>query len=244
MALLRVEKYGDIYRLLKMSAKKSSDRTYVLSEDPHSGGERFANNIARARGKILEYGYCNSWEYFCTLTLDGAKNDRYDLKTYVKDLGIWINSYNRKYGCKLKYLLIPEQHKDGAYHMHGLLSGVSAQSLVRNEYNYLDIPFYRKRFGYISLSRLKSKDNAVSYITKYISKGMSQTEIESGYHLFYASRGLAVKEIISEYFVPDDFSMVYENDYCGISWLDNELMIAEGLANVEKFGMIRSVENA
>lgn len=36
----------------------------------------------------------------------------YDIDGYVRDLGVWIGNYNKKYGVKLRYVLIPEQHKD------------------------------------------------------------------------------------------------------------------------------------
>ena len=221
MSILRIEKYGDQYRLLKMPSRAKKERMFSDNPERSTPDERFPNNVARARSKVLEYGYCNKWEYFCTLTLDGSLRDRYDLPEFVKALGRWISRYNRKYRCSLKYLLIPEQHKDGAYHMHGLLSGVSPDSLERNEYGYLDLPFYRLQFGYISLSKLKDKDKAVSYITKYISKGFAQTEIESGKHLYYVSKKLDTKLLLFESYILDTFPMDFENEYCGISWRGN-----------------------
>lgn len=221
MSILKVEKYGEQFRIIKFPSRAPKEHLFVPDEQPRErepNGERFPNNVARARGKVIEYGYCNKWEFFCTLTVDGALRDRYDLPEYVKALGRWVSRYNRKYGAKLRYLLIPEQHKDGAYHMHGLLAGVSPASLTRNEHGYLDLPFYRLQFGYISLSKLRDKDKAVSYITKYISKGFAQTDIEGGKHLYYVSKNLDKKVLLLQSYVVDDFPMDYENDYCGISW--------------------------
>lgn len=223
---LFVEQYGDRYRLLKIEPRygvKKKEHLFDPSEDVHSlsareVSEKLDNNISRARSRILELGYCNKWEYFCTLTLDGQKRDRYDLDGFVKKLGEWIAHYNRKYGVKLKYLLIPEQHKDGAYHMHGLMSGVSPDSLIKNKFGYLDMPFYAQRFGFISLDPIRDEDKTVSYITKYITKDASATNVEVGRHLFYASRGLSGKRRIAVFDVPKSYKMDFENEWVGISW--------------------------
>ena len=238
---LFVEKYGEKYRLLKMPYRfgTSKERMFNNSEDESTPSEReqsekLDNNISRARSRILELGYSNKWEYFCTLTLDGAKRDRYDLNGFVRALGKWIGHYNRKFSCKLKYLLIPEQHKDGAYHMHGLLSGVSSDSLVKNEYNFLDIPFYRERFGFISLDPIRDENKTVSYITKYITKDAAKTSVAAGNHLFYASRGLEGKQRIAAFDVPENFKMDFENEYCGITWLRPEQNIEDIVLDIIK----------
>lgn len=220
MAVLIVEQYGDRYRLLKLPYPVKKERMFASPDTAAeaSASARLANNVSRAKGKVLEYGYCNQWDYFVTLTLDGALRDRFDLPSFVKALGVWVGNYNKRFGTKLRYILIPEQHKDGAYHMHGLFSGVAADSLCKNEYGYLDMPYYRKHFGYISLDKLRNKDKAVSYITKYISKGFAQTDIESGKHLYYVSKNLDTKCRIWQCQVENSYKMDFENEYCGISW--------------------------
>lgn len=229
MAKIFVEQYGNRFRLLKLPYRlpKQKEQTFYQAEqldtDEECQAGRLDNNISRARSRILELGYSNKWEYFCTLTLDGAKRDRYDLNGFVRKLGEWVRHYNRKYSCKLKYLLIPEQHKDGAYHMHGLMSGVSSDSLTRNKYGYLDMPFYAERFGYISLDPIRDADRTVSYITKYISKDTASTEIAAGNHLYYASHGLNGKNRIAVFDVPNDFKMDFENDFCGITWVKGDI---------------------
>lgn len=227
MAVLYIEAFGNRWRLLKMPKKAKKLFASPEAAAQAAEAERLTNNIVRARSRVLELGYCNKWEFFCTLTLDGSLRDRYDLPAFVKALGVWIGNYNKRYNTHLRYILIPEQHKDGAYHMHGLLSGVAASSLCKNEHGYLDMPYYRKHFGYISLDRLRSKDKAVSYITKYISKGFSQTDIKSGKHLFYASKKLDGKVRVWEMDVPEDFKMDFENDFCGISWMPENWRIED-----------------
>lgn len=194
------------------------ERVFETRDQKASEAERCA--IVRARSKVRELAFCNDWEYFFTGTIDGDKQDRYDLPGYIKDLGVWIGNYNKKYKTKLQYLLIPEQHKDGAYHIHGLLNGVAPQSLAKNEYNFLDVPYYRERFGFLSLSPIKSHEKVCSYVTKYITKEQGQTNIGFGKHRYYASRGLQKSVKMAGYWMEsedfDKLGRVYWNDFVGI----------------------------
>lgn len=202
------------------------------SENGHGENFKFQSNIARARTSIREIALCNPWEYFVTLTLDGNKENRYDLRTYVRDLGFWIWNYNKKFGCKLQYLLIPEQHKDGAWHMHGLFHDVASASLVVNSHGYFDIPYYRERFGFISLSRIRDNDRCASYITKYVTKDCGNG-IDKDKHLYYHSRGLQKAETIGEYVIrsaPDD---VYFNDFVGVQYLGSDDELCNVLNSLE-----------
>lgn len=197
---------------------------------PADVSEKLANNISRARGRVQEIALCNEWEWFATFTLDDAKQDRFCLRQYVHDLGVWIGNYNRKYGTRLQYIIIPEQHKDGAWHAHGLLHGVSADSLAVNEYGYMDMPYYRNRFGYISLSKIKDTHAVARYVTKYISKDIAARKGATDEHLFYSSHGLRGREQLLQVVSapePADGNGIYKNDYIISAYYNSE---AEALA--------------
>ena len=194
-------------------------RADEMNEEKAEESKRVA--IVRARASVRELALCNDWEYFFTGTLDSAKQDRFNLPKWVKDLGVWIGNYNKKYQTKLHYLLIPEQHKDGAYHVHGLLSGISPDSLAPNEYGYLEMPYYRRRFGFMSLSPIKNKMRVSSYVTKYITKDQDTTDIGFGKHRYYASRGLQHKERLGAFWANDkDYNWEWENDFVKQTTLD------------------------
>ena len=150
---------------------------------------KLACNLIRAKNLVKEYGLCNPWDFFVTLTLDKEKYDRYDLKKYKHDLSQFLNNYNRN-GRAVKYLLIPEMHKDGAWHMHGLLYGIPPEDLYINDYGYMVWKPYQDKFGYISMSPIEDIERCSSYITKYISKDLSNSITELNAHLYYASQGL------------------------------------------------------
>lgn len=228
-----VKQYGDVYKI-----------TYLLHENkdvplPHvvdTSVGKSDSNISRARSRIRELSLCNSWEWFVTLTLSAYKHDRYDIDGFVHDLGVWIGNYNKKYGVKLRYLLIPEQHKDGAWHMHGLFHGVADNSLILNQHGYWDMPYYAARFGYISLAPIRDKNKCSSYITKYVSKSLNCTDIKKHKHMFYSSRGLEGAELIHEDMCKDIPEGVWKNDFVGIEWLSSFDEVESRLSQLGQIG--------
>lgn len=196
--------------------------------------EKLDNHISRAKNKIFEYAVANEFDYFLTLTLDKDKYNRYDLGKYIKDLGQMIRDYRKKTGANIQYLLIPEPHKNGAWHMHGLIKGIPQEDLTKNKNGYLDWSPYSKKFGYCSIDPVRSQEAISKYITKYISKALqADLKREKEKKLYYVTRGLKtaikVKEgtLNGELNAPFD----YENDYIktkmlnGLEYLrlDNQL---------------------
>ncbi len=126
----------------------------------------------RAKNKIFDIAFINSdlWKYFVTLTLDKEKIDRYDKKEINKKLKKWLDNLVQR--SNLNYLIIPEYHKDGAIHFHGLFSGDLRLSYVgldkkgRKMYN-----LNSWRYGFSTVIALDDNRSAVSsYITKYVTK--------------------------------------------------------------------------
>lgn len=153
--------------------------------------EKLANNLSRAKQIVKELSLCNSWDWWCTFTLDPKKYNRYDLNVWQKDFSKFLNNYNR---CleeyRIKYLLVPEQHKDGAWHMHGFIKGIKPQDLYINKNGYLTWKQYEKKFGYISMDKVKDQDKASSYILKYMTKDIDKNVTGLHRHMYYCSKGL------------------------------------------------------
>lgn len=203
------------------------------SGDVTSYVEKLESSISRARQKVFEYAYCNDWDWFVTMTLDPQKYDRYNLDKFHKDLTQWLRDYGRyKVHQKIAFLLVPERHKDGAWHIHGLLSGVPESVLAPFEKgtplygtDYLNWPDYAKKFGFCSVGRVKNHEAVSGYITKYITKDMARLNNEVGAHLYYCSRGLKTAERFADGWVyagaginmtPD-----YQGEYCMVKWFDS-----------------------
>jgi hypothetical protein len=200
-----IKQYGssDLYAVTKFHRRlvptliRSESKTY---------DDKLDNSISRARSMVKSYGFSNPWSYFCTLTLDSAKYDRHDLDKFRSDLTQWVRDERKRYAAlypdhdsRLSFLLIPERHKDGAWHIHGFLDGIPAPELspfdprlhplklVRG--GYLNWPRYAKKFGFCSLGRIRDKTAAVLYAIKYILKDLDACR-DKGRHLYMASRPL------------------------------------------------------
>lgn len=186
--------------------------------------EKLTNNLSRAKAKVFEYSMCNRFDYFVTLTINQEKYNRYDLKTYYKDFGYFLKNYNRKYKTKVQYIFIPEQHEDGAWHMHGLIKGIPKEHLTINEHGYLDWFHYRDNFGYVSIDHIHNQDACSKYITKYVCKDLAKSIKDLGAHLFYNSKGLNKSIEIKKGSLSDNSETFdFECEYVKIKWLDNEL---------------------
>jgi len=191
--------------------------------------EKLPENVRRAKSKVFELAICNDFDFFCTLTFSPDKvKDRYDLEACMKSFSKWRNNYNnRREGANVKNLLIPEEHKDGAWHLHGLISGIPKSDLrefhlnehlpqkIRRElskgHQVFQWTAYDKKFGYCTLSPVRSKDAVAKYITKYITKELGFSVKALNAHLYYRSQGLKEKDLI--YSAPD--IDLHDPDYDG-----------------------------
>lgn len=79
----------------------------------------WAKSYNRARQACFDYLMCNpELDTFLTFTVDPAKFDRFDYDEICKYLSRWLDNRVRRKG--LMYILVPERHKNGAIHFHGL----------------------------------------------------------------------------------------------------------------------------
>lgn len=209
--------------------------------------EKLENNIARARSKIFEYALCNPWNWFCTFTLNKEKYNRYALEKFRKDFSQYIRDYNKKNNLHIKYLVIPETHEDGAWHMHGFLMGLPvnhlrAFTLEEHLPNYIrkkllagqevyDWMPYRSKFGFTDLEPIRNRDACSRYVTKYISKELAIDINEVGAHLYYCSQGLEKSLLMKRGSLNCEFSNPdFENDYVKIKWFkDIDINVLEDM---------------
>lgn len=185
---------------------------------------RAINNISRSRSRVRELALCNSWEWFFTLTVAPEKGIRYNLSDVQRKASDTFANFNKKYNSKAKYLLVPEQHKDGAWHIHGLLFGVPDKAIEQSPASkkYLHIPYLASSIGFNSIDKIKDNIRCAYYITKYISKDMTGDNIGKYKRLFWASRGLQSKELFLAGEMLKEQTFDYENDFVKIKEFDEE----------------------
>lgn len=226
-----VKRYGNEYKITYFEKGFNYTAFDVPSDTPtqiekfvsDDDKERLSNNLSRAKARIFELASCNEWDYFVTLTLN-PEYDRTDLSAWRKSFTQWVRDLRKK-GQDIRYLLVPEQHKSGEWHMHGFFSGLSgvsdfAESDIGNAETpqkskelkaadlnakgYKNWHAYSEKYGYCSLAPLRDHQAAARYITKYITKSAADVALGGGAHLFYASKGLNGARLVSYGATDDD----------------------------------------
>ena len=248
MDYYNIKEYNkDLYKIIycKLPVKRAGFENKANFKRPRDVNDsKLSNNVTRARTKVFDLAICNDFEYFITLTINKEKLDRYELKEYIKKLGQFIRNYRRDYEADIQYLLIPEKHKDGAWHMHGLIKGIPKEQLKlftledklpyrlrelikegRKIYNWEK---YAEKFGWCTLETVRNQEAVSKYITKYVRKSFDTdrgiTEKES--KLYYCSRGLRrpqkKKEGTLNGYQLDKIPFKYENDYVRTGFLTGQ----------------------
>lgn len=249
--VLTVKKFGSVYKAFHMRKKRisgfeKSDRDKsVLSVKPNYSKsviypEKLDNNISRARSAVWTLIQSNNFDYFITLTFDSSKViNRHDRKSLIKSVCRFFNNYAKNRNIpSLKYILIPEFHKDGAIHLHGVISGIRETDLFINEHGYLDWKQYHEKFGFINIENMHNKSATASYVTKYISKDLAKG-INKGEHLYYCSKRLSRGEKVLEIKNVDpstlDFEFISDDSFYRCSSFDDIDILSGFLSNMTLF---------
>lgn len=146
-------------------------------------GDDMARSMRRARAQLRRLALANRFDYFVTLTLDPEKIDRYDGAAVVKALGQWCDNMVRRHG--LRYILVPERHKDGAFHFHGFMAGEGLKA-VDSGVKWDGRPVYNLpqwTLGFTTAQQLYGTYSAaVGYCCKYIGKQQGERPLGRWYY--------------------------------------------------------------
>ena len=226
---IKIIKYNDnCYKLIqfKNAVKKSGfekDKTFEYEFENLDSNETTENQIeeylrqslSRTKRVIKEYALCNEFEYFATLTFDRKKINSSELENIKKNIGHWLNNYKNRVNKNLKYVLIPELHKDKRhFHFHALISGIEDIKEFRKStlgvmrYNWVA---WEEKYGFNSLEKIKNTAKVSNYITKYITKELITTPHKQRY---LVSKGLKKPETFFELDnYTNEIPFEFENEY-------------------------------
>lgn len=87
---------NQIFKVVKFKCTEIPLKLHDDTDSQKHYSEKLDNSVSRTRRLILEKALCNPWEWFCTLTLDKAKYDRFNLPAYYKDLSQWLRDQRKK----------------------------------------------------------------------------------------------------------------------------------------------------
>ena len=165
---------------IKRNKREVNEKDYVPS----------ITSLGRTKTLIRDIVQCNDFELFCTFTFDPDKvYDRFNLSCCWHRLQVWLRHQKEK-SPDFKYLFIPEQHKSGAWHFHGLMSnykGSLRDSKHKSSSGYKVYNITSYRGGFSTAVYIENSDAVCNYVLKYITKDFIKTFNQ---RRFFCSRNL------------------------------------------------------
>ena len=201
-----VTKYGNY----KVKPRKTEFGSPKLDNEEKETKEqrekRRSRQAFRMKRKIKNYILANDFDLFWTLTLDDTKVNAYDFQLARKELQKWLKYLREKYG-RFDYLFLPEAHKSGRFHFHGVTgqmfpiltearSAKTGRLLKKKGLQIYNAENWSN--GFNTVSKIASKDKASNYITKYITKDFMQIPRLYKQPSYLVSRGLKSPNILYE----------------------------------------------
>ena len=146
-------------------------------------GEDALRSMRRARANLRRLALANHFKWFVTLTLDKEKIDRYDGEAITKRLNQWCSNMVKRHG--LAYVLVPEQHKDGAWHFHGFFTdcvkAVDSGHKDKQGHPVYNLPQWGNGFS-TAIELYGEYSGAVAYVCIYIGKQQGQRPLGRWYY--------------------------------------------------------------
>lgn len=172
--------------------------------DKHQESVRCSVN--RTIKKIYDIGRSNVWDYFLTFTFNPDKVDSFDYSAVSKKLINWLKIVRRK--CPdMVYLVVPEMHKSGRYHFHGLFANIDALTFFdsgkRTDRGQVVYNLVEYNLGFSTAINVDGSSAIVSYLTKYITKDLAESTF--GKKRYWSSRNVKLPEVLEH--VTDDTYM-------------------------------------
>lgn len=163
----------------------------------------------RARVNVFDLAICNQFDLFCTFTYDPAQFDRTSYDETYGALKTWLSNRVQRRG--LKYVAVPEYHRDGeAIHFH-MLCNSEAVDLVDSGHRragkkVYNIPSWT--FGF-STAQFITGERSVDFVSKYVSKYMTKSNGRKIGGRYYLSGGDLIRPT---YIYGDTLEDLYPGD--------------------------------
>ena len=188
----------------------------------------------RTINKIYDIARSNYWEWFLTFTFNPDKVDSFDYALCTKKLSQWLK--NTKKQCPdMMYLVVPEQHKSGRWHFHGLFANVENMTfidsgIVQKGKRVYNLGNYK--LGFTTATRIEDLHRTVTYILKYISKELCMHT--KGKKRYWASRNVKLPElyqflvplngeVMNEIFEGDSFIKIVRSEYVDVQYIEKSI---------------------
>lgn len=171
-----------------------------------------AQSAKVSKDMIYNLARANTWDYFITLTFDREKVNASNYNDVTKKLQKFLQNLRERKCSDLKYLIVPELHKDGVhYHFHGLLANcegiIFKDSGLKTKDGMTIYNISEWRLGFTTATKVKDTQKVCSYIAKYITKALTMSLPNK--KRYYASQNLKKVNEVYDVVDADEFMVVY-----------------------------------
>lgn len=179
-------------------------------------------SLNSTKNRIYNIARSVTWDWFISLTFDRGKTDSSNYDIVVGKMQKFFDNFRQRYSPNMKYLIVPELHKDKEhYHFHGLLADVGNMQFRFSGKYKKGQPIYNIvnwTFGFTTATQVADTQKVSSYITKYITKASEQYLKEK--RRYFASRN--IERAKAEYCVIDeeDFQETYADRITYVKTVD------------------------
>lgn len=204
------------YRLFKIPFQTGNKRTSAHVEYEEIGGVEYnkatkkertkeskehseQSSLSRTKQKIYNYAFSNDWSngLFFTITFDPKQVDSFDYDKCYKRLHQFLKNIKDQ-NPDFKYIFVPEFHKSGRIHFHGIGTNcdrlkLEDSGIKKNGKKIYNVNSKTFRYGFTTVSKIEDTQKVSSYITKYITKEMITAT--KGKHRYLCSRNLDTAEV-------------------------------------------------
>ena len=180
-------------------------------------------SCSRAKKEVYDIARSNNWEWFFTFTFNPAIVDSFDYNCCVDRLSKWLNNI-RRICPDMVYIVVPEKHKSGRFHFHGLFSDVWELDFVDSGHKKSGKRVYNcgnYKYGFTTATRVSDSNKSASYLVKYITKDLCS--VAKGRKRYWVSRN-AKRPIVRELMVEspeDDRLKMYMENYSYIKKIES-----------------------
>lgn len=169
----------------------------TISEYKYRNLKCIKDSSRRSKKMIYDVTRSNIWEWFVTITFNPELVDSMDYEECVKKLSKWINNIRTRNCTGMVYIFVPELHKSGRYHFHGLIS--HCEGLQFENSGHFDkggniiYNIGKYKLGFTTATKVRNSEAAEKYIAKYVTKEL--TSHLKGKRRYWKSKNCKVPDL-------------------------------------------------
>jgi len=201
--IIQYGRFTAVHHYNKIKCSFSSERITDRTDIPKPKSDY---SFTRAKQRVFQIIEANHkpdvlfGTAFITLTFREQHRER---KIADRQVRLFIKRLERYRGYKAEYIFVPERHKSGSLHYHGLIFNweyIPVQHVQNKIYKY----------GYFDLKLPKKIHRVIGYVSKYITKDIFK-QVKRSEKAYLASRNLIYpQQTLGFYEKPDTVKLVQE----------------------------------